>query len=115
MPGEIGGLSVREGEAPHVPAAEVTVEVAPLGRGNALTAVDESTRDRAAVIVAVFRHRQHQMAARIRLLCLVAGAPLEDVPTVVLEPGALQRGVVDLLPLPLADVADPEVAGLPVE
>src|SRR5262245_20548296 len=55
------------------------------------------------------------MPSRVRVLVLEDVRALVDVPAVVLEPGALGRGVIDLLPLALADVADPEIPRLAVE
>src|SRR5206468_5422970 len=59
--------------------------------------------------------RHDQVAGRIDRLVLEEVRPFVDVPAVVLEAGTRPRCVVDLLPVALADVADPEVAGLAVE
>src|SRR6202035_3000499 len=97
--------------------AVVAVEVPPARGLHRLAAVDETAGDRAAVGVRVDDHRLHFRAdARVAVARGVDGVALVAAPAVVREPGELRLGPkVDLLPLVLADVADPEVARRRVE
>ena len=106
-------LPARDLQAPDDAAAVVAVDVAAAHRG-VRAAVDVAAGDRAAVAVAVLRHRHHELADAERLV-LESRAPLVDVPAVVLEARTGSGLVVDLLDIALADVADVEVAVRPVE
>ena len=70
----------------------------------------------ASRIMRVLGHRQdaHLRAVRIHAVREAVGA-LEELPAVVEAALAAGRLEVDLLPEVLADVADPEIAGLAVE
>src|SRR6266516_1788208 len=105
-------------EAPDRAAAVVAVEIAALRARDGGTAIHVAACDRAgAAGVRVRSHRGDQVAlAHERIRRVVGRLALEAVPAVVRKPADLGRvAVVDLFPVALADVADPEVARLVVE
>ena len=121
MPSWVGDrrAALRSGlEAPDRPGAVVAEEVAAAQRGNARAAVDiaaDDGADRAAVRVRPDRIDQRPLLRQLDLR-VVDHRAFETAPAVVREHADLrQRAEVDLLVLGRADVADPEVARLPVE
>ena len=95
------------------------LSVSPLGFGGSEighrgAAIHESTRDRAAVVVAVFDRRQHEVRHVTRSSRLKTMPPLHDVPSIIERRGG-GRLHVDLLPGDLSDVGDVEQPGRGIE
>ena len=111
----------RRAHDPDSAAAVVAEEVAAAEQREVDAAVDVAAGHRAVVgaidRVAVLDHRERPAARQAARHRLVAVAALHVVPAVVHAPAAAtrRRRPVDLLPRILADVADPQVAGDPVE
>ena len=103
-------------DGPHVGRAVVGVEVRALEVGDGGAAVLEAPGDGAPVVVGVLVDRQDR-AGRVAPLELVAA--LHAVPAEVRAAARVEASdggeSVDLLPLALADVGDPQVTGQRVE
>ncbi len=78
------------------------------------SAVDDATDHRTTEVVAVRRHWRCEPIRIARVLDEAVPA-FEQVPAEVRAVGRHERQRVDLLPRALADVADPQVAGLAIE
>ena len=79
------------------------------------SAVDAASDDRASLVVAVLGDRQRRGRILATRSGAVAVAALHPVPAEVRPAGLAGPLDIDLLPRALADVADPEIAGGPVE
>jgi hypothetical protein len=114
----VGGRSAEELHGQELAGAEIGEEVAPRDLGHRRPARDDAPRHRAAPRapgVLVLEDRQDERAGLAAGRRVVAAAPLHASPAVVLAPLGGGRLPVDLLPRPLADVPDEEVARRPVE
>src|SRR4029450_5259349 len=106
----LGHLAIAHPQSPDVALAVVAEEVRAPETRDRRAPVDDAASDRAALVVGGLEHREH---AAIRVAAAREGVRrLHLVPAEVRPPSATGRGLklVDLLPLVLADVADPEVA-----
>src|SRR5262249_40127665 len=94
--------------------AQVAEQVAAAERGHGCTAVHVSTHDRAGHVVAV----SHQGSHHASVLAMLGGYAIVALvirPPVVLAAAAASRLHVTLFHARVADVADPQVAGRPIE
>ena len=119
MIGVADGDAAGDHEAAHESAAQVAVEIRPLHGRQCAAAIDEAARDRAALALVVFAHREREAGGRCRATReerrgLEAEAAFEDVPAEI-GAAAARRQKVDLLALCVADVADVQVAADAVE
>src|SRR4029079_2506693 len=107
----VGCSAVLDAEGPDRARAVVAVEEAHTRRGARSTAVHVAAGDRAVALgMAVDRDRPDKLA-RPERRARKPRVALEHVPPVVDErPERCGGAVVDLLPVPLADVADVEIA-----
>src|SRR5262245_19714940 len=106
----LGRLAVPHAQGPHVPLAVVAEQVRTSESRDRRTPVDDAAGDRAALVVGVLEHREN---TPVRVAAALEGmGGLHLVPAEVRAASAAggRRQLVDLLPLALPDVADPQVA-----
>src|SRR5690606_18926254 len=111
-----GGRVVAGGDAAqpeHPSAAEVPEQVGATQRRVATAAVDVAAGHRAAEVATVLADRKYR--ARAAAATAAALAAFEDAPAIVAPAGQAPGLEVDLLGAALADIGDPQVAGVAVE
>src|SRR5205085_3446739 len=115
QPGVVPLAPARAGQLGPVDARVAVVpEDVPPGEVRHLRVTHHVTADDRAVAGRVARD-EHRRLVVVSGARLEAAEPLEDAPAVIGAGGLLAGREVDLLPVVLADVAEGDVAGLPVE